>query len=414
MNYSLILRLLWGIVFMLINNIAYTQTVLNADNKNLKSLTALKNEIKLLENKQNFSKDSLRIELLNKIAILYKKESKDSALFYANTALSDAKKLNYNDLIAVSYYNIGNIYEYYKETKLAEDNFLAWYEIRKTQDKNKYRWALSGLRKFYSKYKQIDKLEKIENEWMLILDKQYDEKYISVWNESYYQSPDNNYWLSMQPIFLNLIELKEYFLAEKFFAHMVQKCPGCLDWTAADMLYFQVEKKLLENRDTATLSIWYEHWFKTLEKYSPSKEITLSTFIIISSGFIGKYCRYPDFAEKYYQKMLDYTYKVGGNKAVYKLFTESLNFYRITYYESIKFNFLALQLCISINDKNNTKKHYNQLDVLIGKHSEADKSVIKKVIELLDETKGSTNDKRLKKWCEDSLKKLNNLFIIKT
>ena len=74
------------IIFIITNTIS----VANAQENRI---SELKTQTKSLGKTPSFSNDSLRIELLNKISVLYSKQSKDSALFYVNEAINDAKKM---------------------------------------------------------------------------------------------------------------------------------------------------------------------------------------------------------------------------------------------------------------------------------------------------------------------------------
>jgi hypothetical protein len=370
------------------------------------SIALMKKQLKSMEGKHGFSNDSLRIEVMNRIAALYIDSSKDSSLFYANLALTKANLLKQTDLIAVSYHNLGKAYDFYKDSLNAETNYQEWYKLRKTQGGNKFRWALQGMREFYSKYSQIDKLEKIEEEWINILDKQYHEKQISPWLPYYSQTPVEDYRLSMYPVLQNLIGLKAYFLAEKLFVHMVKECPDYQAWTDSDMLYFQVERKLISDNDTAALSTWYNQWFNTLKNYCPNRNIAFETLGYISEQYIGKEFTFPNMPEKYYQKILNYTYQLGSDSAVYQLLSKSLNNYYATYYERFKFNLFAIQCCIRIHDAENIEKHYSSMDYMTNTFAYNDDDAKYKVLHLLSATEKATKDARLRKWCNEVIKKL--------
>jgi hypothetical protein len=263
------------------------------------------------------------------------------------------------------------------------------------------------MREFYSKYKQIDKLEKIEEEWISILDEQYREKRISPWMPHYDQEPVEDYRLSMYPVFSNLVELKEYFIAEKLFVHMVKECPDYVHWTGSDMLYFQVEREFLSKNDTANLSTWYGLWFNTLNNYCCDKQKVYETLNQISEKYIGRDYDFPNMAEKYYHKILSFTYKFGGDSAVYQMLINSLESYYATPYEKIKFNLFALKICIKNDDIANTESHYKSLDYLVSSINSDENGSKHKIIDLLSDTEKATKNPRLKKWCTDAIKKIH-------
>ena len=75
--------------------------ILNSQNKRLDSL------IELSKN----SKDTLLVSLLNEISWEYKNSNQDSALYYGQKALKEAKILNQDKSISESYNSLGNVYQ---------------------------------------------------------------------------------------------------------------------------------------------------------------------------------------------------------------------------------------------------------------------------------------------------------------
>jgi hypothetical protein len=393
------------ILSLLSNNYTFSQIGSN-EKKIAQSIAQMKLQLNSLKNKHGFSNDSLRIEVLNRIAALYTKTDKDSSLLYSTRALEYANKLKQKDLMAVSYYNIGNTHNYHNDSINAEENLLEWYNIRKIQGGDKYRWALQGMREFYSKYRQIDKLEKIEEEWISVVDKQFDENKISPWMPKYNHEAIEDYRLSMYPVFNNLIELKEYFIAGKLFSHMVQKCSEYSKWLDPDMPYFKVEGILLLESDTATLSKWYECWFNDLDKYCNNKSFAFETFRLISEKYTGGYRGTSNFPEKYYQKMLGYTNKIGGDSATYKMIEHSLGNYSLTDYETFKLGIFALKICIKSNDIEKQEMHYSSLNDFKYRFSYLDKESLMRIKNLLNANEQSTKDERFKKWCAETIKEI--------
>lgn len=99
---------------LLFHTSAYSQKKLS-DQQIADSITVKKNQIKILKGKKGLMNDSLRLELINGLAVLYTKRSKDTSLYYAQAALAEAKTLRLKNVTAVSLFNIASIYEFYKD-----------------------------------------------------------------------------------------------------------------------------------------------------------------------------------------------------------------------------------------------------------------------------------------------------------
>ena len=403
MYFKTLIRTITVLIFIALSYTTFSQ-IGSGEKKIASSIAQMKMQLNNLKNKKGFSNDSLRIEVMNRIAALYIQSSKDSAISYADNALKLSNALKQKDLIAVSFHNLGKAYDYYKDSLNAEVNYLEWYKTRKEQGEDKFRWALQGMREFYSKYKQIDKLEKIEEEWMSVLDKQYDEKHASPWIPDDYTDPMDHYRFSMNPVFNNLIELKEFNLAGKLFEHMVKKCPDYKMWLDGDMPFFRIENILLESGDTSALSVWYDQWYHVLENYCTDKSRAFETLKIISGRFLGGW-RYPGLSEKYFQKMLNYTYRLGADSAAYAMIQHSLNSGGCEQYEIIKLHLFSIKICIKTNNIEDIDLHYKALESAI-ESGYMDKNTRFKISNLISSTEKNTNDERLKIWCHDALKKI--------
>lgn len=371
------------------------------------SIIIVKNEIKILKGEKGIQKDSLRLEFLNKLAVFYTKKSKDSALYFAQTALKEAREYQLKNVTAVSLYNISTIHEFYKEYITAEKNYLEWLEIRKSIDDDQYRWALNKLRRFYCITQQDEKLEKIEREWMNVLDRQLDQKHISPWFDWEEGTPEENYHYSMQPVLPYLVSYKKYFIAEKSLIHMLEKCPECPDnWETAEDIYSMSESKMLRDKDTASLTIWYEHWFNSLQKYGPGKEASLETFERIAQSYIMGYFKYDQYFDKFYPLMLGYTRKIGGKEAVHKLLQNSSKSYISSF--SVKLNVYLYLIASSIEVKDNKTLDltYAKADGLIKEYLARGYSKYD-LLPILITAKSRSKDKKYVKWCDqkiDSLK----------
>ena len=369
-----------------------------------KKILELKTQIKSLEKTSNFSNDSLRIELLNKISVLFMYESKDSALFYTNKALANAKKLKCNDLIAVSYYNTARIYEHWNEKEKAEASFINWCSIRKEQGGNKYRWALSGMRKFYTETKQIEKLKQIEWEWMAVLDNQYDEKIQSPWN--YRANPVQEYRLSLYPVLNNLLQLEEYFFAEGLLIHMFEKSEELrkIDWLSGDFLYFRADYYMAVKQDTASLTLWYKHWFASIEKYS-SVGVLWATINTLSWDYPEEYLT-PEMREKYEKLFKNLACKYGGIEIYSRLLLSELYYEDINTIKEIQLIFEAIQIAFELQNTKDIVLYIVKLEDFINSFSIAVQDIHNKLNKLLIEKPKIPKKSNLYKWGINTIKKL--------
>ena len=148
--------------------------VLGASAQSLSDLKikVLKQELQLLEGRHDFKSDSLRVENMNQIALYQSSSSRDSAIMILDSALPLTESNAMIDLRAVTFYNYGQVYEQHGEFANAESAYQKWYDIRKVQSTRKYRWAMSGMREFYSRHLQLDKLDMIDQEWVSVLENQ--------------------------------------------------------------------------------------------------------------------------------------------------------------------------------------------------------------------------------------------------
>ncbi len=367
-------------------------------------ISQLKTQVISLEKTSNFSNDSLRIELLNIISALYIRHSKDSALFYVNEAINDAKKLKIENLIAISYYNKGKIYEYWKEIENAEENYLNWYAIRKEQGGIKFRWALSGMRRFYTDTKQIEKLKEIDREWMLVLDKQYDENIISDWNSN--KSPVDEYRLSLYPVLWNLMGLEEYFFAEELLIHMFEKDEKLTTvyWGSGDFPYLKAVYYMKRKQDTLNLSIWYKHWFESVDKYCPY-DIT-NILWTLDSNYPKDY--FTSEMKKEYEKLfLECSFKAGGYETYNTILYNMSYQYEPMTISKMRLLLIGLQVSIKLGDKRFTKGYLDKLDEFSDVFLITEANISDKMEKILSETPEILSAKSRTKWKEIILKNID-------
>ncbi|MFT5725609.1 MAG: tetratricopeptide (TPR) repeat protein [Bacteroidia bacterium] len=237
-------------------------------------IKVLRQEIKLLQDRNDGIADSIRIENLNQIALYQSNTNLDSALFTLNRALATfgSEFSGMEDLTAVTHYNFGQVYEQHGDFAKAETSYIKWYNIRSSQNIKKYRWAMTGMREFYSRHLQTDKLDSIDKHWVNLLDKQ-----LKAGEEPLY-----GFEASMLAVVDNLIGLGEYYKAESYFLHLLEKDAGSVYWLDGSMFYFKVERDLLQIGDVKTLKDWYARWFLNLAKYNSKGIDAVKTMSIIS------------------------------------------------------------------------------------------------------------------------------------
>jgi tetratricopeptide (TPR) repeat protein len=245
---------------------AFAQSV-SSDN-----IQFLQHELELLEDRSDQLADSIRVENLNQIALYQSSSSLGQALATLITAEAIAIKSGIIDLIAVTHYNRGQVYEQHGDFAKSEKSYLIWYNVRKDQTTRKYRWAMTGMREFYSRHLQFEKLEIIDSEWVQLLDRQM----------SNGEEPLYGYEGSMLAIVDNLVRLGEYYKAETYFIHLLENDASSVDWLQGHMFYFRIENKFLDLGDFETLNDWYSRWFLALAKYNDNSLDAVKTMSIVS------------------------------------------------------------------------------------------------------------------------------------
>lgn len=290
---------------------------------------------------------------------------------------------------------------------MAEQNYLLWKEVRKNQNDDEYRWALNEMRRFYLLTHQKEKLEKNEEEWLIVLDRQLDQGYICPWFDWENPTPEDNYQYSMKPVFFELVGNDHYFLAEKSFLHIIKKCPSCYsDWETGDYIYSVSERSLLSDKDTATLAVWYQHWYNALEKFGPGKKVSLETFSNIAQSYTSRYFHYDQYFDRFYPMMMSYTQKLGGDTAVHDLLLTSSRRYVASLPVKIKLNLFLILSCLKVKDEATIEKTYKQTDKLLKDYVSGGGSKYD-LLMLLVNAKSKSDDKRYVKWCNKNIKSLN-------
>jgi len=281
--------------------------VLGASAQSLSDLKikVLKQELQLLEGRHDFKSDSLRVENMNQIALYQSSSSRDSAIMILDSALPLTESNAMIDLRAVTFYNYGQVYEQHGEFANAESAYQKWYDIRKVQSTRKYRWAMSGMREFYSRHLQLDKLDMIDQEWVSVLENQLKTG----------EDPLYGFEASMLAVVDNLVRLGEYYKAEAYFLRMLENESSSVDWLSRGMLYFRIERYLIDVADAESLNDWYSRWFSAISVYA-DKETAGKTLSIISRYLSAE----PAVAGRVLEPLYQLAKNTGNQTAISRLF----------------------------------------------------------------------------------------------
>lgn len=395
-----------SLLFLIItSNITYSQETLTKQRIS-DSLTSLRKQVSILKDAKDLTNDSLRLELMNKMALLYMRINKDTALYLVETATKEAKSLRLENMTAVSHYTAGTIHEHYKEFEEADKQYLEWMKVRKNRNDDQYRWALQKMRRFYCDTHQDKKLEKIEEEWLALLDRQLSQGYVSPWLHWENPSPQQSYIYSMKPVLHELVEHQYYFIAERSFKHIIKKCPGCYDdWNNADNFYIQVESQMVDKQDTAMLAEWYEHWFDMMKESGMEKKMMFETINRISQGYTSGFSDQVQLFDRFYPLMMSYAERIDGLAGVYRLNKNASIRYFTSLPVKIKINLYFLESCIKTGDKATMEKIYTKTEKLIDEYlSGENKKTDLRII--LQAAKNRSGDKRYINWCDEKIKRL--------
>jgi tetratricopeptide (TPR) repeat protein len=209
--------------------------------------------------------DSIRVEDLNNRANKLLESNKDSAILLLDSALKLSKQMSHLGLQAVTQYNWARVYEFYGDINHAEMRYLKWFNLRKIQGMHEYRWGMTGLREFYSRHLQYDKLKAVDDEWVQLLDAQRADGVV----------PPYGYQASMEAVINNLYDLGSFYDAERYFIHMVENIDTFYDyeWMQAANIYWKVETYLMYYGEAYDLEDWHRRWYKSLAAYCSDAEI---------------------------------------------------------------------------------------------------------------------------------------------
>lgn len=213
----------------------------------------------LFAQKTDVVQDSTRVENLNNQANKLRETSKDSALVLLDSALKISKKMGHLGLQAVTQYNWARVYEFYGDINHAEMRYLKWFNLRKIQGMHEYRWGMTGLREFYSRHLQYDKLKAVDDEWVQLLDAQQADGVV----------PPYGYQASMEAIINNLYDLGSFYEAERYYIHMVENIDTFYnyEWMQAANIYWKVETYLMHYGEAYDIEDWHRRWYVSLSKY---------------------------------------------------------------------------------------------------------------------------------------------------
>ena len=252
--------------------------------------------------------DSLAIEKLVSKAKSYSGKSQDSALYFADKAVQLSQKGKFTDLQAVSYHTKGTIFDKYELKDSAEFWYLKWLAIRRTQSPQKVRWALKGLQNFYKKHGEIDKLHQINRQYLEALEQEFCIK-------SSENTCDFKYEVASRRVISDMVDLGGYRYAEEYFLEVTKVTNDEPAWYDEKLVYYQIEKALLNNNDSDKLEYWYNRWFVAIDSMADTKAILNKTvnILIAKKRWNKDYMRpaigilelaYPNLEEKEKTKLL--------------------------------------------------------------------------------------------------------------
>lgn len=279
------------------------------------------------------SKDSLRVEELIKKAKQATPDSKKKALKYANEALAVSQEIKHEDLTAVSFHTIGQVYNTHDEFILAEQNLREWYKIRMNQGYYRQRWAMNGMRSFYSKFKKIEKLQEVDDVWVAKIDSNFinDIKFNGL-----------RYGSSIRVVIGNYIRLGEYRIAENYFNHWLEITNDKPDWLNASMMYFYGERMMRLDGDLAYIKQWYSNWFALLNAEEPDPIIMQRTINTIISRLN------TNEVVEIGGMVLDECKKYVSDSTLYFIYVESIN-KKNPIEHTFEMNIKAMELAAKIN-----------------------------------------------------------------
>ena len=221
--------------------------------------------------------DSMVVEELNHQAIKLRDSTKDGAIALLDSALKIAKDIGDLSLQAVTQYNWAQVHETYGDINEAEMRYLKWFNLRKIQGMREYRWGMTGMREFYTRHLQLDKLKAIDDEWVQLLDAQQADGI----------EPPYGYQASMEAVIDNLYNVGSFYDAEDYFKHMVIHIDTFYDyhWMQAWNIYWKVETYLMYYGEAYDLEDWHKRWYQSLHNYC--KDTAISQQVIkVSYGRI--------------------------------------------------------------------------------------------------------------------------------
>lgn len=368
--------------------------------------------------------DSLIIEGHIRLAKTYIPESKDSALRQIDMALEKAKELKINDLIAVSYYYTGQVYEHYKNMSRAEEAYNKWLAIRKEQGDSKYRWALKGMRRFYSESGDLEKLKAIDDAWVELCDREYKNNVVVPAFVNSWVDAELAYKQSMENVVENLLRIGDYAQAEKYFRHSVDVVGEPVSkwfWLSGNSVYFRVQNALVSDRDTEVLKSWYTTWFNAINKYSDDASVPVTVLNLITQEM---YSTAPEFGMQMMKHLVPHAYDFKEDAItieILKMWTRTFNSYldnnsspskygekyqNEAYRLALEVNYRYWDAATRLDEDKDVSNQIKHIDAALNKYKVLDDDVNSKMVEVLRGIKTTTSNKALRKSLKKTLKKL--------
>ncbi len=348
--------------------------------------------------------DSMRVELYNKLALSYANDQLDSSWLFIGKAFELSKGIGNKDLEAVTHYNSGRLWESAGLLGKAEESYLTWLGIRKTQDEQRYRWALSGMRSFYSGYNAVDELKTINDAWVELIDSQLALEIVPKYSENHYYNAVLEYQQSIEPVYFSLIDLGRYEEAEYYFLHMLDQCQTFHYWLQGDMLYFHIERWLLAEGNAERLGQWYVRWFNTLENYVSDQSIAKTTLLLVNRNVLNYFEGDAWHIKNYLAKIAD---KIQGDTGVYQLTVGWAMNKNNTVQEQLNYNILAWESGNRIGIDEFNEDFESQVKTATKNYVNLDTQRHNDLLAALVSIGKSTTNKKTAKACTKAMKKLS-------
>ena len=332
-------------------------TYVNAQNQQV--IDSLQNELKI-------ANDTTEINLLNKIAGLYINNYPDSTFKYANIAIQEAKKINFEKGLAFSYKALGGFYFNKGKYDLAEKNYIKALKIHENNTNS------NEIARILIRLSSIRIIENNNETAILLLNKARDLGNDEIKSSCNYSVAViyhyiENYEKSLQYIFLSL----EYYMQTGDSIQMA----NCYNVIGSN--YSRV------NNDSLAL-INFNH---ALEIHKENSKIDYA-YILGNIGVIYSNSNNNLQAIKVYLQAVKILLKIEDIHSLANIYINLGNSYRDlnNFIKAEDIYNKARDIFIELNDSSNLALYYNKMGILYNKNNSINKSIkyLNKSIEIAD------------------------------